>query len=149
MTLRIGTCEFEHLMMVDYQPFQSSQDIRETLVCTDDVREILRTNASTFFDGEDVIACVGIAPMWKGVGNAWALLSKRVIAHPLFLTRSVLALLDYAEQTYSYRRIEAAVAIDHAAAHRWIRHLGFSFEGIMTQYGLGGTGDFARYARTC
>ena len=141
-------CEFEHLFRVDFQPLQGKQDMRDEFMDTPEMRAMLENNAVTLLDGDDVLACVGVSPQRKGVCAAWAFLSARAIGKPVFLTRSVRRFLDTIEQYDGYRRIEAAVAVEHGAGHRWIRSLGFEHEGRMKNYGVGGQGDFDLYART-
>lgn len=98
-------------------------------------------------DGE-ILASFGVWPLWPAVGRAWAMLSEEVLRdYPLTLHRSVSQLLPFLEERDEYRRLEATIRQGHSAGHRWIRHLGFRREGLMQNYGIGGTISYHLYAR--
>ena len=141
-------CTFEHIMQIQMADQQANQDIRDYVKDTEEFGAILQESAKALIDDGRTIAAVGISPMWKGVGTAWALLSIHALKKPLFLTRSVLQFLHQIEQAGELRRIEAAVNCEHSASIRWIEVLGFVREGTMKNYGVGGSGDFDLYART-
>lgn len=94
-----------------------------------------------FVDGLPV-AAAGIANLWPGRAEAWAVMTPATRHHMTAITRAVRAFLDLAE----VRRIDCAVKADFEAGHRWARLLGFEQEGVMRAYGPDGC-DYARYAR--
>ena len=94
-----------------------------------------------------IVGCAGIVPLWPGVGHAWAVLSDTALAHPVALTRTVQRELARIEAEQNLRRVQATVAEDHVAGRRWLAWLGFEVEGLMRNYGHGGTGDFWLYGR--
>lgn len=109
---------------------------------------IVSSSARTLVNESEVLACFGIWPLWPGVGRAWAMLSETILLrYPLTLHREVSQCLGYIEERDDYHRIEAVVRVGHAAGHRWIRRLGFRREGLMQNYGYGGTIGYHLYAR--
>lgn len=102
----------------------------------------------TAFDGDDALGCAGVVELWPGVGQAWAVLSERALAQPLTLTRTAVRELDRIARLRGFARIQATVADGHGAGARWLAFLGFEVEGLLVNYGLGGTGDYWIYGRT-
>lgn len=98
--------------------------------------------AFTALDGDDVIACAGVAVQWEGRALAWALVGDIAGRQMLPLTRAIAGFLS---QT-PHRRIETAVDVDFAPGHRWARMLGFVCEGRMRAY-LPTGADCDLYAR--
>ena len=132
-------CELEHVRKVWSQPAQTLQ--RVSFEGWDDLPDYGRTLSH---EGR-ILACFGVAPLWEGVAEAWALLSVEVLKDfPVALSRSVWNWLEHIERRESLRRVQASVADGHEAGHRWVRWLGFDYEGRMACYGIGGHGDFHR-----
>jgi hypothetical protein len=99
--------------------------------------------AVTAFDGDTVILCGGIIPIFKGHGQCWALLSVQAGRHMTWL--------HYATKRFisidHWNRLEATVEMGFEGGCRWVELLGFRFEGRMPKYGPNGE-THLRYART-
>lgn len=91
-------------------------------------------------DGE-VLALGGIVEKWPGYATIWGLLSGSIGATFPLLHRGVCRALV----SSPWARIEAHVAVEHEAGHRWMGMLGFQKEGVMRKFWQGR--DFALYAR--
>lgn len=96
----------------------------------------------TGMDGERVLFCAGVLPMWEGRGEAWALFSSDLQRHFLKIHNAVRRFFAICD----VRRIEANVQADSECARRWMRMLGFEPEGNMPGYWPDGR-DAVRYAR--
>lgn len=93
-------------------------------------------------DGDRVLACAGVLPLWEGRAEAWALLSpdlKRNFVHIHFATARFLG-------ACGIRRIEAHVDAELGCAKRWVEMLGFEYEGPLRSFTPDGR-DCLRYAR--
>jgi hypothetical protein len=95
-------------------------------------------------DGE-VAAVAGIAVMWPGVAEAWAVLTAVGRAHPAFVHRAVARTLRGLVRQLGLRRLQASVDASNPVALRWAEVLGFRPEGVMRAYGPQGQ-DFVRFA---
>lgn len=100
----------------------------------------------TIFKGKDIVACMGIRPLWRGVGEGWVLTSPLVEECPKFLTAVTLRGLLWLERNQGYHRIGAHVLVSFTAAHKWAERLGFKIEGPAPGYGPNGE-DFVHYGR--
>lgn len=90
-------------------------------------------------DDGTVIGCAGVRPLWRGVGQAWALLSVHAPHAFKAVHRAALAGLADAFATGGFHRVQISVAVDFPAGLRWAGRLGFEVEGRMRRYGM--TGD--------
>lgn len=104
--------------------------------------------AFTAVENAAVLGCAGVAPLWPGVGQAWAVLSDAMLARPTSLTRATARALDRIIAAEDLRRVQATVRDGHGAGGRWLSFLGFELEGLLVNYGPGGTGDYWIYGRT-
>ncbi|HXN09694.1 MAG TPA: hypothetical protein VN859_00510 [Steroidobacteraceae bacterium] len=98
--------------------------------------------ALSAFDGETIIMCGGILTMNEHIGLLWALLSARAGTRMIFLDRAVRRFID----SEPVRRLEATVQKGFEPGCRWIKLLGFEYEGDMRAYGDGGE-THERWAR--
>ena len=90
-----------------------------------------------------IVACSGVIEHWPGRAEAWAELAQISRKEFLAIHNAVKRFLEVCP----YRRIEATVAVEFDAAHRWIKLLGFELEApVMRKFGIDG-GDCALYAR--
>jgi hypothetical protein len=92
-------------------------------------------------DGE-VIGIAGLLPQWENRALAWALIGKSAGKHFHAMHRAVHRFLSVSE----FRRIEANVDVGFAEGIRWMRLLGFAYEGYMTAYRPDGA-DMLLFAR--
>lgn len=75
-------------------------------------------------DGQ-VLACIGLMPMWNGRASAWAIMAKDIGGvNYLAIHRAVLRFI----RLMDYRRIDCTVAANFPAAIRWAELLGFTRE---------------------
>jgi ribosomal protein S18 acetylase RimI-like enzyme len=95
-------------------------------------------------NGDTVLGCAGISPMWRGRGLAWAYISSDAGEHFMFIHRATARFLD----AQTDRRIEMAVDVDFKEGHRWAQMLGFKLEAERMRGYLPSGGDCSLYART-
>lgn len=95
-------------------------------------------------DGK-IYSVAGIAPLWDGVGEAWAIPTKRIRDRKTAIARHFKYTFDMVAQDLKMRRVQAAVKMGHKEAHRLVRFVGMEEEGLMKQYGPDGA-DYMRYA---
>ena len=98
--------------------------------------------AYSFWRGDTLIACGGVAPLRAGVGEAWAMIASPRRAEWGVLLKQARAALDM----HPARRIQASARVDHPGADRVLERLGFHFEGVMRGYAADG-GDAKLYGR--
>jgi len=101
--------------------------------------------AFTLFKDDKVVAIGGVAKLWNGVGEAWALPGNGM-KNPLLFHKTILRMLDTIQEAEGFHRIQAIVFEDHPKGHKWVKALGFKSEGIMVAYGPNGE-NVVRYAR--
>lgn len=88
--------------------------------------------AMTAWAGERVVMCGGVATSNGRHGLLWALVSETAGRHMLELHRGVTRFLrDHAR----VQRLEATVEFGFFPGCRWLRLLGFRYEGLMPGYG--------------
>jgi len=90
----------------------------------------------------EVIGIAGLAPQWENRAIAWALISKSAGKHFHVIHRAVKRFLDVS----SFRRIEANVDVGFEEGERWMKMLGFEYEGYMKAYRPDGS-DMLLFAR--
>lgn len=99
--------------------------------------------AWTIMDGDQVMACAGLAKQWSNRAQAWTILSKYVTGTKFVrLHKMVARFLDMQDFT----RIEMTVDHGFVQGHRWAELLGFQWEGLMRKYNPDGQ-DCDLYAR--
>lgn len=98
--------------------------------------------AWTVEHNDEILMVGGIIKMWEGRGQLWALVSKYAGAHMVGLHRVV---LEHIAQ-YGFNRVEATVDVGFKEGVRWIKMLGFEFEGYMKAYRPDGS-DMLLFAR--
>lgn len=104
---------------------QSAQTYFGSEIAKPDYADMLMSGPLfTALEGDEVLACAGVAEVWTGRAVAWALISQDAGRHMFGVHRAVSGFLAQAP----YRRIEAMVDAGFDAAHRWIRLLGFVCE---------------------
>lgn len=98
-------------------------------MCDDKIAQLDDAYAVRFEDR--MIGALGLLPVFPGQAMAWALLSScgpRIFSALHFRVRDFLS-----ERTE--HRIEAHVAHDFRAGHRWLKTLGFIWEGCLRAWG--------------
>lgn len=94
-------------------------------------------------DGE-ILACGGIMPFWKGVGEAWVISSEIVCKHPLFFAKTIWRKLNILIKEMELERIQTIVDAENKISMNWVERMGFKNEGLMRKY-INGK-DYYRYA---
>lgn len=92
-------------------------------------------------DGQ-VLAIAGLAPQWENRALAWALVSDNAGAHFKGIHRAVSRFLTVCD----FNRVEANVDVGFEAGERWIKLLGFEYEGYLKAYRPDGE-DMLLFAR--
>lgn len=99
--------------------------------------------------GDHVVGCAGVLQLHTGVGEAWALLGNALPdGQPsrLWVAVSIVVRWGIREAfRVGYHRIQTVVAADMPPAIRWVRRLGFAFEGPLVAYGPDRR-DYLRFA---
>lgn len=105
-----------------------------------------RGPAHTLRIDRQIAACYGIAVLWPGLGEAWAILTPLGKRHPLVVTRAIARALDRTMRLWRLRRVQADVSAMNSSACRWVELLGFVRESTMPRFGPHGE-TFYRYVR--
>lgn len=87
-------------------------------------RQLAAAPSFSVLDGDEVLLCGGVIPMWPGRALCWALLAASIGHRMTGCVRTARRFL--AEQPQ--RRLEMDVALDHFNGHRHAQLLGFAVE---------------------
>jgi hypothetical protein len=145
--------------MLDVRPFQAGDEAllqpqhqqALEMVSIGDWRVMVRDAAShgpawTGWQGDQVVGCAGVTLRWHGRAHAWCVLAPGIPKSAwIGIHRAVLTRLPQLRTELELIRLEAEAMRGFLAGDRWLRMLGFEFEGVMRCYGPGGE-DFGRYA---
>ncbi len=102
--------------------------------------------ALTCRENGKIVNCGGVVQFWKGVGEAWLVVSKEAQEHPKAVFESSKILLETCFLQHGFHRVHACIIQHHPTAHKMIIRLGFVPEGIMVYYGPNKE-NFWRYVR--
>lgn len=130
----------DHLDRLLLQPRQ--QHVRQLFVNPDYGQYLANGLSYAAVEGDTVLVCAGLLPMWEGRAEAWALMGAD-------LKRNFVAIHNAAQRFLSvadFRRIEAVVDAEFCSARKWIERLGFEYEGPARAYTPDGR-DCIRYAK--
>lgn len=141
MSFTIWPATAEHLRLVKVQPAQLGQS-RDVFLQAKFDDELLKLYARAFVLGDEVMAVVGVTPMWDHYCLGWALISERALKYPRDLTCSTLRMIERAKLMLGLGRLEINVDTGHPAALRWALHMGFRLEGIRRRFGLRGEDNY-------
>jgi hypothetical protein len=133
-----------HVDLLKAQGVQDAQIAEVSLVLTS-YANVSRPDgpAVTVFDGDRIVICGGIAKVTESNGVCWALLSADAGKHMTWLHYAVKRFITL----NPWRRLEATVEENFEDGCRWVKLLGFEFEGRMAKYGPNGE-THLRYSRT-
>jgi len=98
--------------------------------------------ALTAVEGGLVLGSCGIASTQYTGGILWGFVGADCGPRMLKVHRAVARFIECSRQ----RRIEATVIAGFEPGCRWMKLLGFEFEGVMRKYGSDGS-DYLRYAK--
>lgn len=139
--MRIEPLRAWHLAALELQP---SQAMFGAVIHQPGYVDMLTSAGPAFaaVQGETVLGCGGSVEMWDNRAVIWALVSEHAGPHMLGIHRAVEGYLKQMRQ----RRIEAQVVVGFDPGARWLKRLGFAFEGTMRAFSPDGT-DYWLYAR--
>ena len=131
--------EYEDLGRVDVADADPSNDCRSMLEDTPEVRDFLKQDGRTWEEGGVVLAVVGVAYKWRGVGEVWTLLSDDAKGRGIALSLGVTRFIAMLHRERGYCRLQATAEHGDAVAAEWLRRLGFEHEGTMAAYAPNGS----------
>lgn len=100
--------------------------------------------AFTLLYKDKVVGCAGVMVLWPGVGEGWFRGSPLIYEHKEKVIEASVAGFKMIKDN-GFHRIQAVVLKGWGAANRYVKTLGFEFEGEMRMYGPDKR-DFLRYA---
>lgn len=92
----------------------------------------------------NIIACGGVLPLWKGVGEGWMVTSPLVEKYPILFAKTAWAKITEIIENLQLVRLQTVVHSEHIVSQKWLQRMGFTNEGLMRKY-LGDI-DYFRYA---
>ena len=124
-----------HLQVLIAQGVQQSQ-LRQVSHVPDAYASLgpIPGRALTVRDGDRIIMCGGLLGIAPNMSILWALLSEEAGRHMLWLHRATVRFLDINPP----KRIEASVEVGFPQGCRWLKLLGFKYEGKSPGFGLNG-----------
>jgi len=124
-----------HLHALAERPTQAH--IGAFLQCGPYLQALERSDSWTAFDGDRILGCAGLLPIWPGLSHCWALLADDIGAGMIGVTRCAHRMLRM-----HTGRIEAYVEAEFEAGHRWARILGFERDtpGVLRKWFPDGSG---------
>jgi hypothetical protein len=102
--------------------------------------------AFTVFNEGELVCSAGLAVLWPGVAEAWALFTPLVKELTREMIRVLKRGLEELAGSLKLHRIQTAVQADFLQGRKFIQVLGFKEEGHMEKYGADGA-DYFRYVR--
>ena len=92
--------------------------------------------AYTMIIDDQLVACGGVTLLGWRRGEAWILLSPLFSKYPKSTYVTVKASLDGMIEDNNLRRVQAIVNPEFPAHSRFLKHLGFEYEGTLRSYGI-------------
>jgi RimJ/RimL family protein N-acetyltransferase len=112
-------------------------------IMTADLSDLSENGLAWTFDDRGVILGIaGLLPQWENRAIAWAVVSESAGSRFIKIHAAVCRFL----QTSDFKRIEANIDIGFEAGERWMRMLGFEYEGYLKAFRPDGQ-DMLMYAR--
>lgn len=137
--MRVEPYQPEHLRLLKLQPIQRWC---QSMLDDELLNELKSCEGYTGFIGDVPVICAGTIELWHGRHLAWSFLGEQAGKHMFQITRVVSRYLEMKQ----FRRVEAYVDSDFPQGHRWIKRLGFTYEGTMEAFLPDGRNQ-ALYAR--
>lgn len=101
---------------------------------------------SWYTESGELAGIGGVIPFWKGVGEAWFLITEVGKLNVKSLLQDTLFFLNQMFEKEGFHRIHCNIACDFMQAQRFVMRCGFSPEGMMAEYGPNRE-HFIRYTR--
>lgn len=98
--------------------------------------------AYSWFDGDDIVFCGGIANICKGVGEAWIVCSTGVEKYKIELVRECLKVFN---EEIGYHRIQAHIS-NWDKSIKFVKIMGFKYESTLEKFGPD-QGNFYMFVR--
>ena len=122
----------EHLALLEF-PIEE-QKIKDTAF------SLLRVNAKrgpayTGFKNGKVLGIAGVIILWKGVGEAWTIISPEAKKYKISLHKVIKTNLDRIIKEHNLHRVQTYVKIDWHSSQKWMEMLGFECEAILEIFG--------------
>lgn len=95
---------------------------------------IEKSYAFTGIAEEGIVGIAGIMPMWKGVAEGWFFSSDLVQKYHRPVIRAMKTKLDFAQEEFKIHRLQARTADGFYAAEKFLRLLGFEYEGPLVAF---------------
>lgn len=89
---------------------------------------------TVLLDGK-VVACAGVARLWEGVGEAWAIFDEEFLQRKLTLVKLVRDGCAKAQESLHLHRVHFHVIHGYHAGYRLAMALGFVYEGVCFAWG--------------
>lgn len=80
------------------------------------------------------VAVFGAVIFWKGVAEAWSIITDDARRYKINITKAALAFFDIIHILYDLHRIQITVKKDDDRAVAWATYLGFEPEGLLRAY---------------
>ena len=80
------------------------------------------------------VASFGVALIWNGVGEMWAVIGDTARTKPFAMTKIGILFADMAEISLGLHRLQITVKTSDNRAVRWARAIGFISEGTLKAY---------------
>lgn len=91
--------------------------------------------AFTVMEKDIINGCAGIRGISKGVGEAWVCFNHKFLEkHKKVLYVKIKNYIDFISVTYNLHRVQALVECNNEIHERFIKVLGFEFEGTLRAY---------------
>jgi len=143
--------------MISMRDFHPSDAFAIELRPEDSKRAIIRDSrewkdivdksvAYTLMCDDEILCCGGVCFYRKQFGEAWILCSRKAEEHPVATVRATKRVIDDIMKTHDMYRIQATVQCDWVEAQKFIKLLGFKWEGTLRRYGPDRS-DYFMYSR--
>lgn len=104
------------------------------------------TYAHSIWLDEKIIGVIAISLLWNGVAECWTVLSEDVKCASLGFHKLVLRAIKFYEQALGVSRIQSFVKSDFDASKKWLKSLGYTYEGTLKKWSRKGE-DYEIWAR--
>lgn len=100
-----------------------------------EILEMQINNCFSFsvFSGSIPVACAGVYPLWRGVGEAWMVVTDKLYKYALTVFRDVKSQIKAAWRIMELHRLQSVCRKDGDDMN-FLEHLGFINEGLLRNY---------------
>lgn len=144
--LQILPFQPEHLLGLEARSFEAREMALDDCPLRRSADYQRRGLAYTVTKGGKIMFCVGLLLLWRGVAELWMVTTDLVQRSPLAFHRVMLQGLTVMMDNLGLWRLQTAVHSEHHLSQKWLRRMGFKYEGAMPAYGPDGA-TYIRMAR--